>query len=267
MEISVCGGRPAPTHLGLLFLFGTGLSMGVLHVITGVDHLAALASISVGRSFRSFWLGVRWGIGHSTGLLLCTAVFMILGSKAMCYMESIGDYVVGVMMIIIGLVQCFRTSEVANCWRSVWQFVLQKERSTDVECCLHERIPLLKHTHKHMIVHVDPSATNPGSNCEQCRLTSAVAVCVGILHGIAGPGGILGVLPAVALGVTVTASVYLASFFFASTLTMGLFAAFYGEATARCHCAVAVVSMLSALASLLVGVLMIASCAAGECLV
>jgi len=62
---------------------------------------------------------------------------------------------------------------------------------------------------------------------------SILAVCVGILHGIAGPGGVLGVLPAVALSDPSQSGAYLASFCVASILIMGVFAAAWGEVTGR----------------------------------
>ena len=56
---------------------------------------------------------------------------------------------------------------------------------------------------------------------------------IGIIHGIAGPGGILGVLPAVEMEQISSSVIYLSSFIIASTLSMGLFAALYGEVTKR----------------------------------
>jgi predicted membrane protein len=64
-------------------------------------------------------------------------------------------------------------------------------------------------------------------------LKQITALCVGIVHGIAGPGGILGVLPAVVLNNWGKSIAYLGSFCLASILTMGVFAAVYGELTGR----------------------------------
>ena len=41
---------------------GGGLLMGILHVVTGADHIAAVATLSCGNQpTRAFWLGcARW---------------------------------------------------------------------------------------------------------------------------------------------------------------------------------------------------------------
>jgi hypothetical protein len=60
-----------------------------------------------------------------------------------------------------------------------------------------------------------------------------MAIWVGIIHGLAGPGGVLGVIPAVQLHDLKLASIYLGCFCISSTLTMGIFAATYGVLSAR----------------------------------
>lgn len=60
-----------------------------------------------------------------------------------------------------------------------------------------------------------------------------ISFSIGLLHGVAGPGGILGVLPAVEMQNWRYSFVYLGSFILASTLSMGAFAALYGEVTKR----------------------------------
>ena len=56
---------------------------------------------------------------------------------------------------------------------------------------------------------------------------------IGLFHGIAGPSHVLGVLPALKLSHYELQFVYLSSFIFTSTISMGLFAAIYGEVTKR----------------------------------
>jgi len=57
-------------RMGLAGLIGVGVTLGIVHVLTGADHMSALAQLSVGSRFKGFWLGVRWGLGHSAGLLI-----------------------------------------------------------------------------------------------------------------------------------------------------------------------------------------------------
>lgn len=91
-------------------------------------------------------------------------------------------------------------------------------------------------------------------------LTQRIAsFSIGILHGVAGPGGILGVLPAVEMTSWQASIVYLGSFVVASTLSMGAFAALYGEATKRIGAAQFffdfVVRVFSSSMSIIVGVI------------
>jgi len=57
-------------RMGLAGLIGVGATLGIVHVLTGADHMSALAQLSVGSRVKGFWLGVRWGLGHSAGLLI-----------------------------------------------------------------------------------------------------------------------------------------------------------------------------------------------------
>jgi len=94
-----------------------------------------------------------------------------------------------------------------------------------------------------------------------------VAFSVGIIHGIAGPGGVLGVLPAARLHSWPKASLYLATFCLTSTLIMGLFAAVYGECTSRLGSTAKIefrLELFSASLSIIVGVLWMALIIAGK---
>lgn len=64
--------------------------------------------------------------------------------------------------------------------------------------------------------------------CCQTLSLRTMAMAAGIVHGLAGPGGVLGVIPAVQLHNARLASIYLATFCATSTVTMGIFAMVYG---------------------------------------
>ncbi|KAK3248731.1 hypothetical protein CYMTET_41812 [Cymbomonas tetramitiformis] len=86
---------------------GAGLLAGALHSLTGPDHLAALAPLTVGRSCsESAWFGGLWGCGHNTGQILFGIVFLLLREHFACNLDVINQYstaMVGIMLLIIGV--------------------------------------------------------------------------------------------------------------------------------------------------------------------
>ena len=50
---------------------GAGLAMGMIHAVTGPDHMSALITIAVNQRCAAVWLGFRWGVGHS---LVCSRI-------------------------------------------------------------------------------------------------------------------------------------------------------------------------------------------------
>jgi hypothetical protein len=100
------------------------------------------------------------------------------------------------------------------------------------------------------------------------RSSQFTALLVGIVHGIAGPGGILGVLPAVGLHDTAKSITYLGSFCATSIATMGVFAAAYGEATGRLgersELIAFRISVFSSMLSVIVGILWLVLAAIGK---
>lgn len=94
----------ALAHASTLQLALTGMLFGLVHVLTGPDHLSALATLSAGSSWRSFALGIRWGCGHSIGLILMAIVFIALDGKLdFTVLNTVTDVLVGVFMVALGL--------------------------------------------------------------------------------------------------------------------------------------------------------------------
>lgn len=81
----------------------TGLLAGSQHVVTGADHMAAVAPLAVD-SRRSAWTtGLHWGVGHAAGLALLGGAFLLL--REAMPIESISAWseaIVGVLLIAIG---------------------------------------------------------------------------------------------------------------------------------------------------------------------
>eukprot|EP00590_Aulacoseira_subarctica_P008547 CAMPEP_0172421884 /NCGR_PEP_ID=MMETSP1064-20121228/8122_1 /TAXON_ID=202472 /ORGANISM="Aulacoseira subarctica , Strain CCAP 1002/5" /LENGTH=333 /DNA_ID=CAMNT_0013162511 /DNA_START=140 /DNA_END=1141 /DNA_ORIENTATION=+ len=83
--------------------------MGFLHVIAGPDHLSALATLSSNLgNCKAFQLGVRWGIGHSAGLVLVATIILVSTNSGgeIAISETVTivlQSIVGVFMICLGI--------------------------------------------------------------------------------------------------------------------------------------------------------------------
>ncbi|KAI9920042.1 hypothetical protein PsorP6_015497 [Peronosclerospora sorghi] len=313
----------------------TGMFFGVVHVLTGPDHLSALATLAAGSSWRSFALGIRWGCGHSLGLVLMASFFILLdGEVDFTALNGVTDVLMGVFMIALGLYGMhegvtrsrqrerrpreerkyekettarddeeqgrIETETESEPMESPSHTLLQGPMltSSKADVCVtfsDERTPAARPTRLEGLssatenedgVLVDVALSSPvadatspcesvvaleellaeeseedeagdkepggGPRCcgwklprvdfhhartQKARGESGgltyTALCVGLVHGVAGPGGILGVLPAIGLHNTAKSCTYLGSFCLMSIVTMGLFAAGYGEVTGR----------------------------------
>jgi ABC-type nickel/cobalt efflux system permease component RcnA len=324
----------------------TGFSLGLLHVLAGPDHLSALAALAVGTSYKAFVLGVRWGLGHSTGLIVVAIIFIMLkGDLDLRQLGRYCDSLVGIFMICLGffgILTALRTyrqkvnkrqdslafsvsstlSSISSSNSTSSLLSVTERNNSSERKKLHSssvspssittndsRLREVSHRN-HSKGNDSPSFTttliNDSLTSEQHDSSSllsdeesllllgkddkdsvvkdhyhshhhhehSIEECpqflsfidlhdpytqrilsfgIGILHGVAGnlssftrfpfsfhvssffigPGGILGVLPAVEMRKTSSAILYLGSFIFASTLSMGTFASLYGELTKR----------------------------------
>eukprot|EP00934_Nitzschia_sp_Nitz4_P008666 Nitzschia sp. Nitz4//scaffold18_size181773//6804//7904//NITZ4_001889-RA/size181773-snap-gene-0.266-mRNA-1//-1//CDS//3329539933//8656//frame0 len=283
-------------------LVGTAVGLGVGHVLTGPDHLGSLVTLSaVSEPRTAFFLGIRWGIGHSTGLLV---VGVILIARDLSQDENIEmpeglarffESLVGVFMLVLGVHgfhRAFRLKREMDQGSVVSEETVEENLKEDTDAVLmvdeisnpenppavvdnetsqqdpeepvgnedqeagddpaanEEKEPSsvapedteepVSHSHVH---HQDSSEIpdtdreegdeTEVANCLCCKTsqrfaTQVWALFAGIFHGLAGPGGVLGVIPAVQLHDAKLATVYLATFCISSTLTMGCFACLYG---------------------------------------
>ena len=95
-------------------LFVTGVTMGIVHVLTGPDHLSALATLSANINDKNaFYLGAQWGVGHSTGLICVAAILISLDNVDRSNeddesivvsdkLQTICESIVGIIMILLG---------------------------------------------------------------------------------------------------------------------------------------------------------------------
>ena len=81
----------------------TGALFGAQHVLTGPDHLAVVAPLSVGGT-RSWRVGLAWGLGHAAGVWILAA--LVLGLGTWLPLESLSAWserIVGLSVIAVGI--------------------------------------------------------------------------------------------------------------------------------------------------------------------
>ncbi len=153
-----------------------GTLAGVVHVLSGPDHLAAVGLFANdGRSWRA---GAVWGIGHSAGVIAVALVGLLL--RDWLPMESLSSWseqIAGVVLIGIG----------------VWG--LHRAFATRIHTHAHAHGAHV-HTHPHAHSHV---VTRDAVHVSARHTHTHAAFAVGVLHGLAGGSHVLGVVPALAL--------------------------------------------------------------------
>jgi sulfite exporter TauE/SafE len=181
-----------------------GLVAGLLHVFAGPDHLAALAPLSLQARRRAWAVGLRWGLGHSSGVLVVAAA--AFGLRQVVHLEALsawGERLVGATMIVLGL------------WglRSLFR----------------ERLHAHGHHHEgsdHVHFHVHRSGE--AHDAPRAHVHRHAAFWVGTLHGLAGTAHLVGILPSLALPTAAQTAAYLLAFATGTLLAMTLFASLIG---------------------------------------
>ena len=202
----------------LLSILGFGLLMGVMHVAQGPDHLAALLPISAGQRWKAAWLGARWGIGHSSGVvvvsLLAVALKDWITDAEDPFFHGWGMPIVGIMLLLIGALGIRRAMKV--------------------------KVHVHSHTHgssghSHPHTHASDGKAVKRLHIEGMphgHTHGRVAFFAGIVHGVTGPAHILGVAFAVMMPDWLSATTYLFAFCLGAIASMVVFATFIGVSTA-----------------------------------
>jgi ABC-type nickel/cobalt efflux system permease component RcnA len=201
----------------LALIAWSGCLAGGLHVVSGVDHLAALLPLSVGRRARAIGTGLRWGLGHSAGVVLVGLLAVALKQHFDVHAAGVwGERLVGVVLIALGLLGVRRGLRLR-----VHAHAHEHAHEHDAPTA-----PEHEHLHAHFARDLSDHATG-------ARHHGHAAFVAGTLHGVAGTAHLLGVLPALALPGWLGSGTYLLAFALGTLVAMGAFAGLVGVGTAR----------------------------------
>jgi hypothetical protein len=183
----------------------TGALAGFFHVLSGPDHLAAIAPMALAQRSRGWVAGWTWGIGHASGVIGVAAATIVL-RDALPPVEAISAWserLVGAALIVVGF----------------WAL----RRSLTLRPSAHLHGPV---AHNHMHVLAGPRWLRHFGHAH-------AALYLGVLHGIAGSSHFFGVLPALALPSSTAAMTYIAAFGAGTVIAITAFAAVAGLAGTR----------------------------------
>lgn len=194
------GGRLLRTEL--LSSAWTGFFAGCLHTLSGPDHLAALAPLSIGRSrMESAAVGALWGCGHDAGQVIFGLVFLLL--KDRLHIEVIrtwGTRVVGLTLLVIGAMGIREASEVPT------PCVALESGECDVSVYETLETPTLGKKKKF----------------------GFATFATGIVHGLQ-PDALMIILPALALPSRWAGAAFLIMFLVGTVIAMGSYTVFIGS--------------------------------------
>ena len=172
----------------------TGILAGLIHVLSGADHLIAMAPSAINSPKIALKNSFSWGLGHSSGVVLLTVLAIFIKDiTPLNNFSNIAELLVGISLLFVGV------------------YAIKNSFQLSIHTHSHKHENGIAHRHYHF--HMKEQKNNKHSHA----LTG-----IGLLHGIAGGSHFLAILPALALSLT-NACAYLISYLIGSLISMNLF--------------------------------------------
>ena len=173
----------------------TGILAGLIHVLSGADHLIAMAPSAINSPKIALKNSFSWGLGHSSGVVLLTVLAIFIKDiTPLKNFSNIAELLVGISLLFVGV------------------YAIKNSFQLSIHSHSHKHENGIAHRHYHF--HMKEQKNN---NKHSHALTG-----IGLLHGIAGGSHFLAILPALALSLT-NACAYLISYLIGSLISMNLF--------------------------------------------
>jgi sulfite exporter TauE/SafE len=186
----------------LLLTYSTALLLGSLHALEA-DHMAAVTSFAVRRPTlrAAVRFGVRWSVGHGGAIIVVGSLLILLGLRVPDLLEHWLERFVGLVMIGLGL----------------WTFRGAR--------ALHAH----QHDHGDGTVHAHLHSHALGGDHDHGHAVTAV----GLVHGLAGSGAAVALIPLVAFDSPAYAVLYLAVFAVGTIAAMAVYGLLAGLIVGR----------------------------------
>ena len=171
----------------------TGFAAGAIHVVSGADHMVAMAPSAIQKPRLALIDGLGWGVGHSVGVLILSLLGILAKDLINVeLMSSYSEFLVGISLLIVGL-HAIRTS-------------------LRVNIHMHEHMHGEAKPHQHFHFH------SIGNKVHISNKHAATGL--GVLHGFAGASHLVAIIPALALPL-VGGVMYLFAYLIGSVFAMG----------------------------------------------
>ena len=197
-------------ELGLLAALVLGILLGSKHSLDP-DHVVAVSTIvsEYKNPLRSFWVGISWGLGHTTTLLIIGIVIIALRLTIPERMALLFEFTVGVMLVGLGIqvIYSFRKKKVH-----------QHAHGHEEEAHHHF------HSHLKNPEHVPEHHNTHGIGKPFLRRKSYV---IGLVHGVAGSAA-LTLLVLASIESPIAGLAYILLFGLGSVLSMGIMTVIIG---------------------------------------
>ncbi|WP_457616448.1 hypothetical protein [Lutibacter sp.] len=191
-------------------LAGTIASM--LHVISGPDHLAAVTPLIIETKKKSWKIGISWGLGHLSGMLIIGILFLFF--KEFIPIELISSHseqIVSFILIGVGLWSFYRIN---NEPKKHFHPHVHKDKETYIHIHKHEHSANQEHQHIHVKI------------IKQNLLSS---FGIGIVHGLAGVAHFLLLIPVLGFNDKIEGIQYIIGFAAGTLLSMTTYAFIVGK--------------------------------------
>lgn len=194
-----------------------GILAGAFHVLSGPDHLVAVTPLAVRKPAQAVRVGALWGAGHAVGAGALGAI----GALAKSFIDvnllsSWAEFLVGIVLCGVGIWALVQTRKLVVHSHPHEHKADGRDPAPAADPHPHDD------GHDHVHLHLEPKHEHKAH-----RAHHGTSFGVGVLHGAAGTGHLLGVLPSLALP-PVSAAIYLTAYGLAAVASMTLFSAVIG---------------------------------------